>query len=242
MENRPRNQKNEVILFFIANDFPETKGTMKNSIIFLHVIMNAIKRFLYKGSESYSDQFDARRIVLLNLFYAVATLTLIAALVQSRVSGEPDIMSVVLISGIVLLVGVPFIGRRNPNVGAVYLMTLGNALIWFFTNALGTDSGAYFYYFPAFFVNAWLMDFRKRWNSFLLLLSTVAGLLAVFFIPDSVIGISVSTEIQEDSFSFNLINASIMMAFNTLAIAWINYRRNHEMEMRIEEREKQAVS
>ena len=203
--------------------------------------MNLVQRFLRKGSESTADQFDARRIVLLNLFYGVATLTLLAALIQSRVAGEPVVMSWVLIAGIILLTGVPVAGRRNPNLGAAYILFVGNLIIWFFANSQGINSGAYLYYFPAFFANAWLMDFRKPWNSVLLLSFTVCGLLAVFLVPESVFGLSVSKEIQEASFWFNLITASVMMAINTFVIAWINYRRQQELEQRIVEREKTSA-
>lgn len=200
--------------------------------------MNVLLKFLRKGTEKTADQFDARRILLLNLFYGVATLTLLASLVQSFVAGEPLVMSMVLVVSCVLLIGVPVLGRRNPNLGAIYMIFMGNALVWFFSNSLGLASGAYFYYFPLFFANGWLMDFRKPLNSFLLLAITFCGVIMVLLIPESIFGLSVSKEIQEASFVFNLTTAAFIMALNTLVIVWMNYRRQQELEARVEEREK----
>jgi two-component sensor histidine kinase len=200
--------------------------------------MNLLLRFLRKGTENTVDQFDARRILLLNLFYIVATLTLLASLIQSLIAGEPMVMSIVLIASCVLMIGVPVLGRRNPNLGALYMIFLANALVWFFANSLGLASGTYFFYFPLFFANSWLMDFRKLWHALLSLTMTFSGVLLVLLFPESLFGLSVSKEIQEASFVFNLTTAAFIMAVNTLVIVWLNYRRQQELETRVEEREK----
>lgn len=200
--------------------------------------MNPLLRFLRKGADTTADQFDARRILLLNLFFCVAALTLLASLIQSVVAHEPFVMSVVLAVAALLMIGVPVIGRRNPNLGTVYLLLLANMLVWFFANSQGLGAGTYFYYFPLFFANGWLMDFRKPWNAVLLVSMTLVGVALVLLIPESVFGLSVSDEVQRASFVFNLSTAALIMAINTLVIVWMNYRRQQEIETRISEREK----
>lgn len=200
--------------------------------------MNLLQRFLRKGVENAADPFDARRILLLNLFYCVATLTLLASLAQSIAAEEPVVMSMVLAAAMVLMIGVPVIGRKNPNLGAVYILLLSNLLVWFFANSQGLGAGTYFYYFPLFFANGWLMDFRKPWNAILLPSMTLAGVAMVLLIPESVFGLSVTKEVQEASFVFNLSTASFIMAVNTIVIVWMNYRRQRELETQINERER----
>jgi two-component sensor histidine kinase len=200
--------------------------------------MNRLHRLLRKGVENAVDPFDARRILLLNLFFCVGTLTLLAALIQSLIVQEPPVMSAVLAAATVLLIGVPLIGRRNPNLGTVYILLLSNLLVWFFANSQGLGAGTYFYYFPLFFANGWLMDFRKPWNACLLVMMTFAGVIAVLLIPESVFGLSIPKDVQEASFIFNLTASSVIMALNTLVIVWMNYRRQQEIEERIGDKER----
>lgn len=203
--------------------------------------MNLLQRFLRKGTENVTDPFDARRILLLNLFSCVGVFTLAAAVAQSLVSQEPREMAVVLAVATVLMFGVPFAGRKNPNLGTVYILLLANLLILFFANAQGLGAGTYFYYFPLFFANAWLMDFRKPWNALLLVSMTLVSIAGVLLMPDSLFGLSISEEVQKDSFVFNLSAAAFIMALNTIVIVWMNYRRQQEIESRITETEKIAA-
>lgn len=203
--------------------------------------MNLLLRFLRQGTSDVTDQFDIRRILLLNLFYAIASLTILAAMIQSIVAGEPAYMTYVHIGAIVLLAGVPFLARRNPNAAAVFITLIANSLVIFFGKAEGPGSATYVYYFPLFFANGWLMDFRKPVNSALLLGTTVLGVILSVLIPESFFGMQVSPEIQHASFRFNITTAAVIMAINTLVIVWLNYRRQQEMEARIDEREKAYV-
>lgn len=202
--------------------------------------MNLLQRFLRKGTENVTDPFDARRILLLNLFSCVGVFTLAAAVAQSLASHEPKEMAVVLAVATVLMFGVPFAGRKNPNLGTVYILVLANLLILFFANAQGLGAGTYFYYFPLFFANAWLMDFRKPWNALLLVSMTLVSIAGVLLMPHSLFGLSISEEVQKDSFVFNLSAAAFIMALNTIVIVWMNYRRQQEIESRISETEKIA--
>lgn len=200
--------------------------------------MNFLQRFLRKGTENVSDPFDVRRILLLNLFSAVGVLTLLAAVVQSFAAHEPGIMRIALLAGAVLMAGVPLLGRRNPNIGAVYLIFLSNSCVWFFANSQGLATGIYFFYFPLFFANAWLMDLRKPLHAVLLLTMTIAGVVFSLTIPESVFGLSLPREIQEVSFVFNATTAACIMAANTLVIVWLNYNRQRELETWVAERER----
>lgn len=200
--------------------------------------MNLLLRFLRQGTSDVKDQFDARRIFLLNLFCGVAGLALIAALIQSLISGEPVVMRYVLGGALLLLTGVPLLARKNPDLGAIYITVIISALILFFGNAQGSGSGTYAYYFPLFFANGWLMDFRKPVSSIILLGTTLISVILLMLIPDSLFGLSVSKEIQKASFVFNIAAAAVVMGINTLVIVWVNYRRQQELEVRIEEREK----
>lgn len=115
--------------------------------------MNPLIRFLRQGTADLTDQFDIRRILLLNLFYAIASLTILAAMIQSIVAGEPAYMTYVHIGAMVLLTGVPFLARRNPNAAAVFITLIANSLVIFFGKAEGPGSATYVYYFPLFFAN-----------------------------------------------------------------------------------------
>lgn len=200
--------------------------------------MNSIQRLLRKGTENTTDQQDARRILLLNLFFVFGVLTLLASTIQSVIAGEPLVMSIVLAAAMVLILGVPLIGRRNPDLGAVYTNFLGNALILFFANSQGLGAGTYFFYFPLFLANGWLMDFRKPIYAGILLAMTFSGVLLVLLIPDSIFELSVSPEIQHASFIFNLTTASFLMGINTLVVVWMSHKRQQELHERMVERER----
>ncbi len=200
--------------------------------------MNLLIRFLQQGTADVRDPFDARRIFLLNLFSGVGTMAMIAALIQSLVSGEPIMMSYVLMAALILLVGVPLLARRSPNIGAVYFTVLSNILVFFFGNSQGPEAASFVYYFPLFFANGWLMDFRKPLNGVLLMSTTIASVFFLILTPRSIFGLSVSPEIQHASFIFNIATAALIMAINTLVVVWMNSRRQQELEIRIDEREK----
>jgi two-component sensor histidine kinase len=222
----------------MRNQFSGNKSTRKKHVYLSDPLMNLLLRFLRQGTSEKMDPFDARRILLLNLFYGVATLALIAAVTQSLISGEPVIMTAVLLIALLLLVPVPFIARKAPDAAAVYITFITNGIVFFFGNCQGLGAGTFVYYFPLFLANGWLMDFRKPINSGVLLGITMLSVMSLILIPDSLFGLTISKEIQRESFVFNITTAAIAMSINTLVIVWMNYRRQQELEIRIEEREK----
>lgn len=203
--------------------------------------MNLIQRYLRQGTTSVVDRSDARRIYLLNLFSGVAILTGLSAFIQSLLIHEPAAMSIALGSATVLFIFGPILARKNSNASAVYMMVVANALIFFFANTQGIGAATFVYYFPLFFINGWLMDFRKPVNSAILFGLTLTGVVLVVLVKQPMFGLSIPAELQAASFLFNVICAAAIMCLNTVVIVWLNYRRHKELEERIDEREKASA-
>lgn len=200
--------------------------------------MNTILRILRLGLPESKDHLLTRRLLLLNLFYIVTTLTIIASLIESFYANEPRQMQYVLVSVLFLLVLVPVLARINSYVSGTYFMLLANGIAFFFSNVQGINSGTYLFFFPMFFACAWLMDFRKPAYNVLLLGMTVLTVVLVVVFPDSLFGFKTTPEQQHTSFVFALITSSCIMGINTLVIVWMNYRRHNILENEIAEKEK----
>lgn len=200
--------------------------------------MNAILRLLRLGIPESKDHLVTRRVLLLNLFYIITTLTIIASLVESIYADEPRQIQYVLTGVIFLLVLVPVLARINSYVSGAFFMLLANGVAFFFSNVQGIDSGTYLFFFPMIFACAWLMDFRKPAYNVMLLGMTVATVVLVVIIPDSLFGFSTTPEQQRTSFFFALITSGCIMGINTLVIVWMNYRRHNILENEIAEKEK----
>lgn len=200
--------------------------------------MNAILRILRLGLPESKDHLLTRRLLLLNLFYVVTTLTIIASFIESIYAGEPRQMQIVLASVIVLLIPVPILARKHSYISGAYFMLLANAIAFYFSNVQGFASGTYLFFFPMFFACAWLMDFRKPVYNILLLGITIFTVIMVVAIPESIFGFTTTPEQQHTSFVFALVASTCIMGVNTLVIVWMNYRRHNILEKEITEKEK----
>ena len=200
--------------------------------------MEFFRRLLRIGITDQTDQFDRKRISLLNVFYLIATLTIVAAFVDSLVASEPFPFRLAHVIILLLLVGVPVLSHRYSHLAGLYFVLLSNAIISFFCNWQGTDSGTYIFFFPLFFALAWLMDFCRPWYNFALIGITLFAVTFVIAFPISVFDLTITPEQQRASFSFNVITASVIMGVNTLVIAWLSFRQHKELETKISEKQK----
>lgn len=200
--------------------------------------MNPLLRILRLGMPEIKDPFLSRRLMLLNLFYIVATLAIIASLIESFYAKEPRPMQVVLGSVIILLVFVPLIARKNSYYAGAYFMFLVNAVLFFFSNVQGFDSGTYLFFFPIIFANVWLMDFRRPAYNLLLLGMTLTCVVLVAVLPESLFGFTTTAEQKHTSFIFALVISASIMCINTIIIVWMNYHRHKVLEGEIAEKEK----
>lgn len=199
--------------------------------------MTTLLRILRLGMPESKDHLEARRVLLLNFFFLVSTVTLFAALLESILVSEPIELQAANAIVLLAMALVPIIARKNSYYGAAWLMFISNCTVFFFSNVQGFESGTYIFFFPIFFANGWLMDFRKPAYSVLLVSMTLLGISLVALLRESFFDFALSPEQQEFSFAFALIASAFLMAVNTLVIVWLNYRRNQELETEIEHKE-----
>lgn len=204
--------------------------------------MSTIIRILHLGMPASTHPLESRRILLLNMFYLLCTLSIIACLAESIAASEPLAIQLTHIGTLVLLTSIPFIARRDSYSAAAFLLFIVNGIVFFFCNIQGLESGTFLFYFPLFFANGWLMDFRKPLYSVLVLGMTMVGAILVALIPEPIFGITITPAQVEASFVFNLVTSAVVMGVNTVVIVWMNYTRQIELEQEIAEKEKASHS
>ncbi len=199
--------------------------------------MEIIRKLISIGISAQTDQFDRKRIMLLNIFSFVAVVALVAAFLQSLFSGEDQLFRVVLGAGAFLFALNPLLVVKHSHFAGVIMLLVSNCILSFFVNTQGIASGAYLYLFPLLLVNGWLMDFRKPLYSSVLFLITLASVISMLVFPSPIIHIAISEEVLRASFHFNVVAASLVMVANTVAIAFISYRQHLELDKRMTQTE-----
>jgi len=206
----------------------------------MHKIKSYLQKFVQYGLHPKSDEGERKRIVLLNIFSALAVLTFGLAYLDSVFFNEPTVYQIINASMILAFGITPLFIRWSSYFAAAYLIFLANAVILFFTNSQGTETATYLFYFPQFFAVAWLMEFKRPWYNVILASLTFLSVLLLIVLPDHLFGPPLGGLTAHFSFLFNLITSVFLVAVNTLVIVWLNYSRHKLLEDKISEKEKVA--
>lgn len=206
----------------------------------MHKIKSYLQKFVQYGLHPKSDEGERKRIVLLNIFSALAVLTFGLAYLDSVFFNEPTVYQIINASMILAFGITPLFIRWSSYFAAAYLIFLANAVILFFTNSQGTETATYLFYFPQFFAVAWLMEFKRPWYNVILASFTFLSVLLLIVLPDHLFGPPLGGLTAHFSFLFNLITSVFLVAVNTLVIVWLNYSHHKLLEDKISEKEKVA--
>jgi two-component sensor histidine kinase len=206
----------------------------------MHRIKSYLQKFVQYGLHPKSDEGERKRIVLLNVFSALAVLTFGLSYLDSVFFNEPTVYQIINAVMIFAFGITPLFIRWSSYFAAAYLIFLANTAILFFTNSQGMETATYLFYFPQFFAVAWLMEFKRPWYNVILASFTFLSVLLLIVLPDHLFGPPLGGLTAHFSFLFNLITSVFLVAVNTIVIVWLNYSRHKLLEDKISEKEKVA--
>lgn len=201
-----------------------------------------IKKLTHFGVSELTDELDKRRLVLLNTFYLLSSLTFIAATVQSYLCDEARLFTLIFILCALFQVGLLFILRGYSGLAEIWLMLIVNINLFFFNNLQGLEAGVYLYFFPVLLANAYIADFRKPLASAISICISFITILASIIIREPIYDIQ-QTELQARySFHFNLIMAALIMISNTVITGWLNWHQHVSFHARMEEKNRSEMA
>lgn len=201
-----------------------------------------IKKLTHFGVSELTDQIDRRRLVLLNTFYLISSITFIAATIQSYLCDEARVFTAIFILCALFQVGLIFILKGFSGLAEIWLMLIVNINLFFFNNVQGLEAGVYLYFFPVLLANAYIADFRKPLASVISIGISFTTIIASIIIRDPVYDIE-QTELQARySFYFNMIMAALIMISNTVITGWLNWHQHISFQARMEEKNRSEMA
>ncbi|HLG03874.1 MAG TPA: sensor histidine kinase [Bacteroidia bacterium] len=204
----------------------------------LNRLVNWFRTFAERGTTPEMTEMERKRVWLLHVFYLIATVTYIAAVIETYIVDGPREGHIILVLAILFQVGLVILlsGRILP--AEFYLFLITNITLFIFENRHGPDAGVYLFYFPFMTIIAFLVDFRRLTFALFNLILTVCFLIATVMLSYKFLYRPFPAETEETSFRFNLILSGLMTAVVSFVIIRLSYRQYSEFVSRIEERRK----
>src|SRR5882757_8890346 len=114
----------------------------------LTLLSNKFGKFISTGTIPVMNEFEVRRIRLLNIFFLIGTVAFSASTIQTFLVGGKEEGELILGLALLFEFGLIFLLLNKMKTAEFYLLSVSNLTLFIFENHHGPGAGTFLFYFP----------------------------------------------------------------------------------------------